>query len=290
MKKSKYGLLILLLLLVTFCNQMTTGQSVVALKLPGMEDAIVKKDITYLNNSVLNRKMDIYYPPKFDFKRNIPAIIFISGCPDTSMVKLAGNEFRKWSTYTSWCKLVAASGMAAIVYETGDPKDDLIALTEYINSNLDKLSINKNSIGAFVCSGHTPNAVSYILNSPSNIFNCAVLYYGFFLTQDFEYLSTIEGLLIDKGFQKPPILTDPINWNKNVSILIIRAGMDNVPYLNQSMQNFFNNAIKQNLPITLINYPQGVHGFDVYTDNETTRLIISNTLEFWKQNLKVNSN
>lgn len=267
---------------------MAAGQMVVALKLPGMDEAIVKKDIPYLNNSGLIRKLDIYYPPKFDFKSSIPAIIFISGCPDTSMVKLIGSEFRKANAYTSWCKLVAASGMAAIVYETMDPKNDLVSLAEYLNSNLEKLSIKKGSIGGFVCSGHTPNAVSYILNSPSNIFNCAALYYGFSLPKDSEFNSKIEVLFQQQGFQKPPILTDPSSWNKNVPLLIVRAGQDKVPFVNQSMQIFINTSITQNLPITIINFPDGPHGFDVYTETETAKLIISKTLEFWKQNLKAN--
>jgi hypothetical protein len=235
-----------------FCQGNATNKSKemkVALKLLGMEDVIIKKDVPYLNNSISTKKMDIYYPPKFDFNRKIPAIIFISGIPDSSMVKLSGDQFRKYGQYTSWCKIVAASGMAAIVYETDDPKNDLISLTEYIQSDQMNLSINKNSIGAFVCSGNTPTGVSYILNS-SSIFSCAVLYYGFFLTQDGENLSIIESLFKQKGFQKPPILPDPANWKKDVPLLIVRAGQDNTPYLNQSMQSFLNHAIKYNLPIT----------------------------------------
>jgi hypothetical protein len=68
--------------------------------------------------------------------------------------------------------------------------------------------------------------------------------------------------------------------------MIIRAGKDNVPYLNQSITSFHEKALNQNLPITFINYPDGVHGCDTYTDNETTRQIIRNTLEFWKFYLK----
>ena len=294
MKTFKTMLLTLSIFLVTSSNLKVVGQEstaskpkerVVALKLPGMEDVIIKRDIPYLNNSISIRKMDIYYPPKFDFNKKIPAIVFISGASDSSMVKLVSSPFRKYSQYTSWCKLVAASGMAAIVYETFDSKNDLISLTEYLISDQQNLSIERNNIGAFVCSGHTPTAAAYLLNS-SSIFNCAVLYYGFFLTQDGENLSTIESMFKQMGFQKPPILPDPTNWKKDVPLLIVRAGQDNVPNLNQSMQSFLNHAIKYNMPITLFNYPNGPHGFEVYTNNETTIQIIENTLEFWKVNLK----
>jgi len=277
---------ILLLLLSPCYSLILTGQIAVALKVPDMENVIVKKDVPYLKTSNSTKKMDIYYPPEFDFKTDLPAVIFISGIPDSSMINLSGDQFRKFGQYTSWCKIVAASGLAGIVYETNDPNSDLLSLTSYIKSDKANLSIDKNSIGAFVCSGNTPTGISHILSS-SSIFRCAVLYYGFFLTQDFEHLSTIESLLQQRGFQKPPILNDPTNWNKNVPLLIVRAGQDNIPNLNQSMQNFLNKAIIQNLPITLINYPEGPHGFEVYSDNDTTRLIIRNTLEFWKQHLLI---
>jgi alpha-beta hydrolase superfamily lysophospholipase len=73
---------------------------------------------------------------------------------------------------------------------------------------------------------------------------------------------------------------------KDVPILIVHAGKDFVPHTNESLTGFVDKAINLNLPITVINYANGVHGFDVYADNETTREIIKNTLEFLKFYLK----
>lgn len=295
MKTSKILLLIFTFALILCDSNNIIGQGNasqkqkqegVALKIPGIDNVIVKKDVPYLSTPNSTYKMDIYYPPKFDFNNKIPAIIFLSGASDSSMTKLVGSPFKNFSQYTSWCKLVAASGMAAIVYETVDPKNDLISLAEYLNSDKGNLSIDKNRLGAFVCSGHTPNAISYILN-PSSIFKCSVLYYGFILPHDFDNNAAIESMFKQMGFQKPPILNEPSNWRKDVSLLIVRSGQDKIPYLNQAMQNFLNKAIEQNLPITLINYQSAPHSFDVSTDNETTNMIIKNTLEFWKQNLNV---
>ena len=296
MKKYALAHMICIMALLMLCNQKTIGQQSnqnslrergsVVLDLPGMDRVIIKKDIPYQDIAGATLKMDIYYPPKFDFKKQIPLIIFISGCPDTSMVKMVGKPFRKFNQYISWCKLVAASGMAAIVYETVDPKNNLIALVKYIDSDPGNLSIDKNCIGAFACSGHAPTGVSYLLNYSSSIFKCAVIYYGYFLTQNSEYRLKIEKLFQLQGFQKPPILTDPIKWKTDVPFLLVRAGLDKVSYVNESMQIFYNMAIKQNMPITIINYPKGTHGFDIYTDNDSSRLIIKNTLDFWKLNLR----
>jgi len=83
------------------------------------------------------------------------------------------------------------------------------------------------------------------------------------------------------GFSTPR-LADDINLNLNAPMMLIRAGMDNVPYLNQTLNEFLNLAQKNNLPVTLINYPNGVHGFDAFNDNDTTRMIIESTIEFWR--------
>lgn len=87
------------------------------------------------------------------------------------------------------------------------------------------------------------------------------------------------------GFSTPR-LPDPALWKKDVPIMIVRAGKDNVPYINQSLSSFYEKALFQNLPVVLVNYPDGTHGFDTSIDNDLTRQIIKNTLEFWRFNLK----
>jgi dipeptidyl aminopeptidase/acylaminoacyl peptidase len=82
-----------------------------------------------------------------------------------------------------------------------------------------------------------------------------------------------------------PRLSEPTSWNRKVPLLIVHAGKDFVPHTNESLTSFVEKAIVQNIPITLMIHSNGVHGFDIYTDNESTRQIINNTLEFWKFHL-----
>lgn len=260
-------------------------QGAVVYDLPRMNDVIVKKDIPYQDIAGSTLKMDIYYPPDFDFKRKIPAVIIVLGYPDVAGKKLLGSEFKNYIQLVSWCKIISASGMVGIVYESVNPEKDIIILSNYLKANEDKLKIDINKIGAWTCSAHTPTTISYILNGSDNIFKCAVVYYGFFLTNDFKYLPQIDTLSQNMGF-KTPRLTEPTTWRKDVPIMIIRAGNDNVPYINQTLASFFDKALNQDLSITLINYQNGVHGFDAALDNEITRHIIKSTLEFWKFYLK----
>ncbi len=276
---------VLFLFIIVEIQAQTTNkqreQGAVVYDLPGMNNVIIKKDIPYQDIAGSSLTMDIYYPPDFDFQRKIPAVIIVLGYPDVAGQKLLGSEFRNYIQLVSWCKIISASNMAAIVYESVDPEKDIVTLSNYLKTNENKLEIDINKIGAWTCSAHTPTAISYILNRSDNIFKCAVVYYGFFLTNDFKYLPQIDTLSQNMGF-KTPRLSEPNAWNKDVPIMIIRAGKDNVPYINQTLASFYDKALNQDLSITLINYQNGVHGFDAALDNETTRQIIKNTIEFWK--------
>ena len=295
MKKSDLVLLICLLAFLMSLNPATSAQQktqdkprekgAVVYELPGINNVIVKKDITYqsIAGSALN--MDIYYPPNFDFKSKIPAIIIVLGYTDMAGQKLLGSKFKNYITFISWCKIIAASGMAAIIYETINPEQDILTLSKYLRSNESKLGIDNSRIGAFTLSAHSPTTINEVLAGPANIFKCAVVYYGFFLTNDFQYLPQIDTISRGMGFSTPR-LPDPASWKKDVPIMIVRAGKDNVPYINQSLASFYEKALYQNLPVILVNYPDGTHGFDTSIDNDPTRQIIKNTLEFWKFNLK----
>jgi dienelactone hydrolase len=265
-------------------TQSKPKETVVAYEVAGMNDVIIKKDIPYLKIADSTLKMDIYYPPNFDFKSKIPAIVFIYGYNNKGQIKAVGQQLRKWSAYTSWCKIIAASGMAAIVYETVNPESDLNSLIQYINSSADKLNIDANKIGAYTCSANSPTALANILNNSNTYFKCAVVYYGIFLNTDFKYLSLIDTLSWNMGFLTPR-LPEPTLWKKDVPILIVHAGKDFVPHSDESLTGFIDKAINQKIPITLIHYATGIHGFDVYADNEDIREIIKTTLEFWEFNL-----
>lgn len=257
----------------------------VVFDLPRMDDLIIKKDIPFQDIAGSTLKMDIYYPPDFDFQRKISAVIMVLGYPDLAGKKLIGSEFKNHIQFVSWCKIIAASGMAAIAYQSNNPEQDIITLSNYLKTNEDKLKIDNSKIGAYTCSAHTPTTITTILNGSNDLFKCAVVYYGFFLTSDFKYLSQIDTLSQKMGF-KTPRLSEPSTWKKDVPIMVVRAGKDNVPYINQTLASFYEKALNQNLPITLINYSNGVHGFDAALDNETTRQVIKTTLEFWKFNLR----
>ena len=67
-------------------------------------------------------------------------------------------------------------------------------------------------------------------------------------------------------------------------LFVVKSGIDQ-PVLNKSIDEFVQEASARNIPITFMNHPTGLHGFDIFNDDARTREIISMTLEFVKGHL-----
>jgi hypothetical protein len=68
----------------------------------------------------------------------------------------------------------------------------------------------------------------------------------------------------------------------DLPVLYVRAGLDRPP-LNEAITTIAARAVAQNAPLTLLNYAGGHHGFEALDDNDATRDVIDQTLEFVKQ-------
>src|ERR1041384_6500367 len=93
-----------MLLLLSLALPLLAQDETVVLKLPGMEQVEVRKDVAYGNH-----KLDLYRPA--NAKGNLPVVVFVNGIDRA--------ELKEWGQYTSWPRLVAVRGMAAITH-TGD--------------------------------------------------------------------------------------------------------------------------------------------------------------------------
>src|SRR5262249_37659263 len=59
----------------------------------------------------------------------------------------------------------------------------------------------------------------------------------------------------------------------------VRAGLDR-PSVNQEITTLAAAAVSQNAPVTLLNHPTGYHGFELFNDDDATRDVIEQTIEF----------
>ena len=68
-------------------------------------------------------------------------------------------------------------------------------------------------------------------------------------------------------------------------LFITRAGKDETPGLNADLDAFTARALAENKPITLVNYPDAPHAFDLSLDTPETRRILQQGLDFLRANL-----
>jgi hypothetical protein len=253
-------------------------------KAPGMENVIIKGDIEYSSEQETRLTVDMYYPPGFNFESILPAVLVVFGFSNDIQKKFIGSRFKDMSWYRSWGKLIAASGMAALLYETDSPEKDLDILLQFLQDRADDFNIDRNRLGMYSCSGNAPLALVNCMDKTKRYFRCAAFYYGYLLMTDQKNIQEIESLSEKFGFSAPKLNAD-LKLRDDLPLLIVRVGLEANPHLNSSIDHFISKAVNQNLQIDFINYREGQHGFDAYDNNAQSREIIKKTIDFWKFHL-----
>lgn len=218
----------------------------VVYRLPAMETVIVKKDVVYKTVDGVSLKMDVYYPPQMGKSDKLPLVIFNNG--------VGALEIPQWRVYQDWARLAAASGLIAVNYQSRPNAafKDSEDLLEYLRQNAGALQIDENRIGLWTCSANVNVGLPLVMQANHPYIRCAVIYYGMANVQTFR--------------QKLPLL-------------VVRAGQDSYA-LNRAIDEFVKNALARELNLEFINYLEGQHAFDILDDNDRSRKIIKQTLDF----------
>ena len=69
-------------------------------------------------------------------------------------------------------------------------------------------------------------------------------------------------------------------------LLIVRSGKDETPGLNAALDPLVTRAIAENRPISLVNYPDAPHSFDIRLDHPETRRTLQQGLDFLRSHLR----
>jgi acetyl esterase/lipase len=195
------------------------------------------------------RTWDLYRPA--NDTQTLPLVIFVNGVGLPAL--------KDWAAYTSWGRLIAANGMAAITYQTEgeQAREQTEALLAYVKAHAAELKIDPRRIALWACSANSRVATAMLAEHGEHEFRAAALYYG--------------------------ILTTAPKHDE-LPLLITRAGLDSLA-LNQSIDRYVEAALTLDAPVTLHTYRQGRHGFDFLDDTAESKLIIRNTVDFLKLHL-----
>lgn len=244
----------------------------VVYKIPGMDCVNIQRNIIYRKIGTENLTMDVYSPDASKNEERRPVVIFVFGFP------MFGHKLKEIQGYISWGQLVAACGLVAITYTYQEPLRDLTALLRYIKNNAVSLGIDENRISLWACSGNVPTALSLLMQESDNTFQCAILCYGYML--DLDESTHIKEAANQFGFSNDNVGKSVKDLPQQLPLLLIRAGQDQLPHLNHSLDLFLSEALSQNLPITFINHATGPHTFDLLDASDVSCNIIKSVLEF----------
>lgn len=235
------------------------------LELPGMNEIQVLAGRPYEGGT-----FDLYVA---NAPAPAPTVVFVYGFPGARF----GEGLRQMGAYTSWGRLLAASGMNAVAYSYRDPVADLAALFAGLRREATALGIDTSRMGLWAASGNVPTALYWLMHDKPATFRAAALLYGYML----EVPAAAEqfGLGVPaRGRSIRDLPPDP-------ALLVVRAGKDATPGLNASLDAFVSEALAHDLPLSLLNVPGAPHSFDLFDDTDASRDVIRRVLAFLRQHL-----
>ena len=252
--------------------------------MPGVHAVTVRLDMAYKDGDEA-LMMDLYSPPQPKGGAQVPAVVFVLGYPDVGVPNSLGCQFKEFGMSTSWARLLAASGLVAIVYTTRTPATDVHAVLQYIRQNAASLGVDAQRIGLLAASANVAVALSALMQDPD--LKCAALLCGF--TLDLDGSTTVAEMSRTFGFANACAGRSMDDLPSHIPLFVVRAGKDQFAGLNTSLDTFLTRALARNLPLSVINYPSGAHAFDLDEDTDASRDIVKQTLAFLRFELVENS-
>ncbi|HET9447150.1 MAG TPA: alpha/beta hydrolase [Steroidobacteraceae bacterium] len=248
----------------------------IVLSVPGMDRVLVHSNLVYTQVSDPLVRMDIYVPPDLQAEERRPFVVLIhGGVPHSLPVKDMG-------AYRSWGRLIAAQGMVAVTFthrlrwplkQVHEAAADVRAAIDFARANSAKFNTNPDRLCIAAYSAGGP-LLTVALQDERSYVRCQLAMYALVDAQGF-------GVPEEAKFALKTYLGEP----SFPPLFLARAGRDTIPTLNMRLDAFVGSAIGANAPITVMNHPNGMHGFDVANDDERSREIIRAAIEFMKTHL-----
>jgi acetyl esterase/lipase len=258
----------------------------VVMTLPRMDQVRVIADQKYASAADPNLLMDVYLPPGLKPGERRPVVLYVHGG--------AGSESRPkdWGIYRSWGRLAAASGFVAVTFthRLGYPKpllaesgQDVGEAIDFVRANAARFQVDPDQVCLAAYSAGGPLlTVGY--DEKRTYVRCLIAFYAFLdvqqssLHRDHEPAERVRAYSVIEHLGQPRANAIPM--------FIARAGRDEIPTMNDSIDRFIARAIRENANVVVWNHPQGVHGFDNQNDDDRSREIIAASLAFMKAHLR----
>jgi hypothetical protein len=192
------------------------------------------------------------------------AVALVNGYPEEGYQRILGCSFRDMRHTVSWARLFAASGFTAIAYANREPAADAAAVVRAMRDSFQRVAV-------WATSGSVPVGLSTVREA-----DCGVFLYG--------YTLDVAQAASEFHFTNPALSSDEMRWD--VPLFIARAGEDQCPNLNASLDRFVDEGLRRGLPLTLINHPSAPHAFDLFDDSDLSRHVVQQAIAFLRFHLR----
>ena len=256
----------------------------VVYKVPGMDKVKIVANLKYTKSNDPNILMDVYVPADVAQTEKRPVVIFIHGGAKAEYTP------KDWGIYKTWGRLIAASGFVGVTFthrleypnkSLENAAQDVTAAINYVRANADEYNADRDRVCLIAFSAGGP-MLSIGMRGDTPFVRCLIGFYAFMdiKQSDYRKTETTESL---RAFS--PITYLEKDASKIPPMFIGRAGHDEVPTMDDSIDRFANEALTKNIALTFMNHPQGVHGFDNQNDDERSREIIRSAIAFMRVHL-----
>jgi acetyl esterase/lipase len=260
----------------------------VVYSLPGVAEVAVKTNLKYTDVDDPNLLMDVYTPRGLSEGERRPAVLFVHGGAGSA------SRPKDWGIFISWGRLAAASGLVGVTFthRLGYPKpllreaaSDVETAVAYVRANADALGVDRDRLCLAAYSGGGVLLGAAVRERPPHV-RCLVSFYAFLDVRQSPMHTPYETAETLERFS--PITYLGENAERIPPVFVARAGLDQIPTMNDSIDRFVREAFERNAPLTVYNHPRGVHGFDNQTPDARSREIVRAALDFMKTHLGLN--
>lgn len=265
----------LLLAALPAASAFAQPQESVVLTMPGMASAFVLSDQRFGVGGGTELFFDAYYPgPKRPTEAR-PAIVFVSG----------GENVRDWPWYESYGRLAAAMGWVGIVPDKRYPRgldgtkagyDDTVRFLEYLKANAGRLGVDPDHVCVWVFSAGGRMA-SIPLSGAGMQVKALVAYYAVLDAANQVPEETPDRDAVLRRYS--PLHAVRAGAGAGLEILVVRAGRDGAA-INDGLDAFAAAALGRNLDVQIVNFPDGIHGFDGHDPGTESKAVISDTFRW----------
>jgi dienelactone hydrolase len=227
----------------------TVGREL-ALQVPGMHRATVKKDVVYARRNGRVLELDVYRPRGSHAEARVAPVLLVHGTTGDPSPK-------DWGVYVGWGQLLAANGLAGIPFNHRGMSVDVRTALAYVRRHARALGVDKRRICIASYSGGVPAGLAVALRDGS--IRCALIFYG----------------------APEPRLLRP----DSPPIFAAKAGLDS-GFINDAVDALHRRAQEIGASVQVVTHPRGVHGFDVRNHDARSRAILRQAVAFARARLE----